>query len=200
MGDRLDEPLDADPVDLVARFRAGDEQAVRDVYARYGGALRSVARAVLGQPELVAEAVQETMLKAWRAAGTFDSRAGDGAGFASWLYAIARNTAIDIARREHRPTTGDHAPEVDPPIAAVGMERTWEVFEVRRAVDALPDIEREVVRLSHRDGLTHEQIARHLGIPLGTVKSRSGRAHRRLAAALAHLAPATPTPIVETIR
>lgn len=186
--------------ELAARFRAGDDDAVRDVYARYGGALRAVARAILGQPELVAEAVQETMLKAWRAAGTLDTRAHDG--MAPWLYSIARHTAIDIARRERRPTTGDHAPEVDPPVAGIGLERTWEVFEVRRAVDALPDIEREVVRLSHRDGLTHEQIASRLGIPVGTVKSRSGRAHRRLALALAHLAPGhpAPAPIAETIR
>lgn len=53
---------------------------------------------------------------------------------------------------------------------------------------ALPDAEREVVRRSHLMGYTHEQIAADLGIPLGTVKSRSGRAHKRLAVALAHLA------------
>lgn len=187
-----------DPGDLLARFREGDEAAVRLVYARYAGAVGSVARTVLRQPELVAEAVQETMLKAWRAAATLDADATGG--LAPWLYTIARRTAIDIARREYRPTLGDHAPEVDPPVAAIGLERTWEVFEVRRAIDALPEHEREVVRLSHRDGYTHEQIAERLGIPVGTVKSRSGRAHRRLAEALAHLAPTRPTPIAETIR
>lgn len=185
--------------DLIARFRDGDEAAVRQVYARYGGSVRTVARSILHQPELVAEAVQETMLKAWRSAASLDARSPGG--LAPWLYTIARHTAIDIARRESRPTAGGHAPEVDRPVTAIGMERTWEVFEVRRAVDALPDAEREVVRLSHRDGFTHEQIAARLGIPLGTVKSRSGRAHRRLAAALAHLAPAPhPAPIAETIR
>lgn len=185
--------------DLLAGFRAGDADAVRAVYEQYGGALRAVARSILGQPELVAEAVQETMLKAWRAAATLDHRA-DGS-IAPWLYTIARHAAIDIARRERRPTAGGHAPEVDPPVAAIGLERTWEVFEVRRAIDALPDLEREVVRLSHRDGLTHEQIAERLAIPIGTVKSRTARAHRRLANALAHLTPTeAPVPTAETAR
>lgn len=186
--------------DLLAGFRAGDEDAVRAVYEQYGGAVRAVARSILGQPELVAEAVQETMLKAWRAAATLDHRADDHGSIAPWLYAIARHAAIDIARRERRPTAGGHAPEVDPPVTAIGMERTWEVFEVRRAVDALPEPERAVVRLAHRDGLTHEQIATALGVPLGTVKSRSARAHRRLAGALAHLATEAPAHIAETAR
>lgn len=199
MGHRPD-PNDADDDrELLARFRDGDEAAVRHVYARYGGAVRTVARTVLRQPELVAEAVQETMLKAWRAAASLDDRAPGG--LAPWLYAIARHTAIDIARREHRPTAGDHAPQVDRPVASIGIEHAWEVFEVRRAVDALPDGERDVVRLGHRDGLTHEQIAARLGIPVGTVKSRFGRAHRRLAVALAHLAPtAAPDPVTEPSR
>lgn len=199
MGHRPDPNDTDDDGELLARFRDGDEAAVRHVYARYGGAVRTVARTVLRQPELVAEAVQETMLKAWRAAASLDDRAPGG--LAPWLYTIARHTAIDIARRESRPTAGGHAPEVDPPIVAIGLERTWEVFEVRRAVDALPEPERDVVRLSHRDGLTHEQIAARLGVPVGTVKSRSGRAYRRLATALAHLAPSPgPAPIAETTR
>jgi RNA polymerase sigma-70 factor (ECF subfamily) len=58
---------------------------------------------------------------------------------------------------------------------------------VRTAVDQLPADEREVVRLSHFVGLTHREIAERLGVPLGTVKSRSNRAHRRLAALLGHV-------------
>jgi RNA polymerase sigma-70 factor (ECF subfamily) len=61
------------------------------------------------------------------------------------------------------------------------------VTEVRRAIDELAPEEREVVRLQHLDGLTHAEIAERLGIPLGTVKSRSYRAHRQLAARLGHL-------------
>ncbi|MFQ5558444.1 MAG: RNA polymerase sigma factor [Acidimicrobiales bacterium] len=169
--------------DLIARFRAGDPEAVRAVHRRHGGAVRTVARAMVGDPDLVADVVQQTFIKAWRAAATFDEHRE----LAPWLYSIARRTAIDVLRRERRPTMGGHAPEIDVAVTPMSFERTWTVYEVRRAIDDLPADEREVVRLSHLAGLTHTEIAHHLGIPLGTVKSRSGRAHRRLAAALGHL-------------
>lgn len=171
--------------DVVARFRAGDEDAVRTVYRRYGGAVATVARSMISQPELVEEVVQQTFLKAWRAAATFD----ESRELAPWLYSIARRTSIDVLRRERRPTAGDHEPETDVAVTPLSFERTFEAFEVRRAVDDLPPEERAVVELSHRVGMTHTEIAAQLGVPVGTVKSRSSRAHKRLAAALGHLAP-----------
>ena len=73
----------------------------------------------------------------------------------------------------------------------LSFERTWEAWEVRTALAELPPDEREVVRLSHFVGMTHGEIAEHVGVPIGTVKSRSNRAHRRLAALLAHVVRAT---------
>ena len=69
----------------------------------------------------------------------------------------------------------------------VGVERSFEAGEVRAAIDALPPDEREVVRLQHLEELTQTEVADRLGVPLGTVKSRSHRAHRRLASLLGHL-------------
>jgi RNA polymerase sigma-70 factor (ECF subfamily) len=66
-------------------------------------------------------------------------------------------------------------------------EQAWEAGQVRLAIDALPPDEREIVRLQHVQGCTHQQIADQLGIALGTVKSRSFRAHKLLASRLAHL-------------
>lgn len=77
--------------------------------------------------------------------------------------------------------------EVDAPSTPPGLESAWEMFEVRRALDDLPDDEREVIRLNHFAGLSHAEIADHIGIPLGTVKSRSHRAHQRLSELLKHL-------------
>lgn len=168
--------------DLPARFRAGDEDAIRAVHREFGGAVRTVARSVVGA-DLADEVVQETFVKAWRAAASFDP----GRELGPWLYTIARRTAIDVLRRERRPTTGDHAPEQEVAVETMSFERTWEVFEVRRALDGLPDAEREVVRLSHLEGLTHPEIAERLGVPVGTVKSRSARALRRLEVALGHM-------------
>jgi RNA polymerase sigma-70 factor (ECF subfamily) len=171
--------------DVIERFRAGDADAVRAVYRDYGGAVTTVARSMVRDPELVADIVQQTFVKAWRSIGSFDgSRA-----FAPWLYSIARNTAIDAIRSESRPTRGGHEPETDVAIDGHTLEATWERYEIRLALDRLPADEREVVRRSHLLGETHEHIASELGIPVGTVKSRSARAHRRLAVELAHLAP-----------
>ena len=69
----------------------------------------------------------------------------------------------------------------------MSLEATWEAWQVRLALDQLPAEERQVVRLSWFDGLAHPEIADRLGVPVGTVKSRSHRAHRRLAELFAHV-------------
>jgi RNA polymerase sigma-70 factor (ECF subfamily) len=174
-------------MDELAAFRAGEPEAVRALYRRHAGAVHTVARSLVGDPELAKEVVQQTFVKAWRAAATF----GEGREVAPWLYAIARRTAIDVLRHERRPTIGGHAPEQDQAVTSISFERTWQVLEVRDAITALPEAERDVVRLQHLVGLSQAEVADRLGIPIGTVKSRSARAHQRLSEALGHLAPGT---------
>ena len=106
-----------------------------------------------------------------------------------WLATITRRVAVDVYRREAR-TRSDPFAEVDDTVVPIAFERTWEAFEVRAALDQLPGDEREVVRLAHFEGLTHSEIAERLRVPVGTVKSRSFRAHRRLAERLSHLVEA----------
>ena len=72
---------------------------------------------------------------------------------------------------------------------AASIERGWVAAEVRRAIDVLPPPEKSVARLAHIEGLTHREIANRLRVPVGTVKSRTARAHLRLARLLSHLAP-----------
>jgi RNA polymerase sigma-70 factor, ECF subfamily len=172
-----------DEADLAARFAAGDESAIRAVYARYAGPVLTVALSMLGKRELADEAVQTTMLKAWRAAPSFDPSRE----LAPWLYAIARRVSIDIYRREQRAAAPEDMADDAVTVTPLSFERTWEAWEVRCAVERLPPDEREVVRLAHFGGLTHAEIATHMGVPIGTVKSRSNRAHRRLASLLAHV-------------
>jgi RNA polymerase sigma-70 factor (ECF subfamily) len=98
-----------------------------------------------------------------------------------------RRTAVDLWRREHRHEArsldevapGD-LPSVEPPSIADAAD----VWAVRRAIDSLPPAGREVVRLAHLEQLTQPEIAARLGVPLGTVKSRTHAAYRLLAAAL----------------
>ncbi len=171
----------------VARFRAGDPDAVRAVYRAYGGLVFAVAHRVLGDRSLAEEASQQAFLQAWRAARSFDPTRDLG----PWLATIARRAAIDVHRRESVRAHGSIEELADrvPGALAVadGSERAYELWAVRSAIDDLPREERDVVRLQHLTGLTHTQIADHLGIPVGTVKSRSNRAHRRLAGSLGYL-------------
>jgi RNA polymerase sigma factor (sigma-70 family) len=166
--------------EVLGRFRAGDEEAVKTVYNRYSGAVYALSLAILRDPGRAADATQQTFVKAWRSASSFDPTRE----FAPWIYSIARRTAIDIYRKERRRIPSD---KVDAISEGTSMERVWEVFQVRAAVDLLSDEERQVVAMSHFEGLTHTEIAERLDIPLGTVKSRSHRAHRHLVELLDHL-------------
>jgi RNA polymerase sigma-70 factor, ECF subfamily len=169
--------------DVVAGFRAGDVQALGAVYDRYSRAVWGVAMTVLRDRGLAEDAAQETFLRAWRAAPSFDPDRP----LAPWLLTIARRTAIDVQRREGRPTQGGHDAEQDVVVRMPGIEHAWEAWEIRLALDELPADEQAVVRMSHFEEMTHSEIAAALAVPVGTVKSRSHRAHRRLAGRLAHL-------------
>jgi len=169
-----------------SRFCDGDPDAVRAVYREYGRLVYAVAYKVLGDKGLAEEATQQAFVQAWRGARHFDPSRE----LAPWLATITRRVAIDIHRREVR-RAHDRLDDVaaDPSVVTLpdSAESAYEVWEVRRAVEELPPEERDVVRLQHLEGLTHVEIAERLGVPTGTVKSRSFRAHRHLAARLGHL-------------
>lgn len=166
--------------DLLDRFRTGDESAVKAVYELFRGPVFAISMSVLHDHGLAADASQQTFLKAWQAASTYDPERELG----PWIYAIARRTAIDIYRKQVRSVVTD---DVDSTTLPPALDTIWEVFEVRAALDRLSDEERQVIKMSHFDGLTHAEIAEQMDIPLGTVKSRSHRAHKRLLDLLRHL-------------
>jgi RNA polymerase sigma-70 factor (ECF subfamily) len=139
---------------------------------------------VLQDAGLAEDATQQAFVKAWRAADSLDENRE----MAPWLATIARRAAIDVQRSEAR-RSADPIDSVAPGEPALttqpqSAEALHGVWEVRRALDGLPPDEQEVVRLQHFEGLTHTEIAERLQLPSGTVKSRSFRAHKRLAAQL----------------
>jgi RNA polymerase sigma factor (sigma-70 family) len=172
---------------LLAAFRRGEAGGVRALYGEYGRLVYSVAHRVLGRHELAEEAAQQTFVRAWQAADRIDVDRDP----APWLATIAKRTAIDVYRREaRRPASALNDVAADDP-ALVSLPPDIDaldaVWHVRRAIDTLPRDEATIVRLQHLDGLTHNEISEELGIALGTVKSRSHRAHRKLASLLGHL-------------
>lgn len=170
---------------LLRRFKKGDPDAVRDLYREYGRAVFTVAYGALGDRSLAEEAVQLTFTKAWQAADRFDPERD----IAPWLYSIARRAAVDLYRRERRHESSDL--DTDIAVLPPSFEGMWEAWMVRSALDQLPPDERSVVEATHYRQLTMTETANELGIPVGTVKSRSSRAYRRLAEALGYLREAT---------
>jgi RNA polymerase sigma factor (sigma-70 family) len=173
--------------ELARGLRDGDDAAVRALYERFGGLVFTIAYQTLRDRQRAEEATQQTFLQAWRNADRFEP----GRDFAPWLATIARRAAIDILRREQRRPAGslESADPGDSSLVALppSAERVEAIWSVRAAIESLEPDEREIVRLQHLEGYTHAEIAETLGIAVGTVKSRSHRAHRRLANRLAHL-------------
>lgn len=154
---------------LLHRVQAGDEQALIDLHAQYARLVYSVAYRILHDPMAAEEVTQDTFMRLWRKAETFDDRKGS---FVTWLLTITRRLAIDAFRKQQR------APvlvETDPDgwDALLGAD---DDLDLRRtlaaAVRDLPDEQRQAIELAYFYGLTHSQIADFLGEPLGTIKTR----------------------------
>lgn len=156
---------------LVEGLLAGDDVAIRAIYARFGRPVYTLGMRLLGTREAAEELTQDVFLTAWRKAARFDATRGR---LSTWLMTIAHNLAVDRLRRETgvtRPTLVlvDEVPErpgIDE--EAVMMERDAAV----RALESLSDAERRLLARAYFRGLTAREIAEADGIPLGTVKTR----------------------------
>jgi RNA polymerase sigma-70 factor (ECF subfamily) len=174
--------------ELAVRFAAGEPDCVSDVYRAYGRLVYAIAYRVLGDVSLAEDATQQTFVQAWQNASRFDP----GRSLGPWLATIAARAAIDTYRRNRRHRESRNVDDLDlndPGLTSLppSAEGIYDAWQVRRALDTLPDHDRELIRLQHYGQLTHVEIAERLAIPVGTVKSRSFRAHRRLAGLLGHL-------------
>ena len=151
------------------------------LYRRYSRPVFGLALRRLGDRGRAEDAVQETFASIWRAARTYKPERGPGG---PWLYAVARNAIIDRSRaRSEMPV---EAPEEEslaagPPEEA---ESNWVAWRVHRALEELSPNERSVIELAYWSGLSQSEVAEYLGIPLGTVKTRTRAALARLAGVL----------------
>jgi RNA polymerase sigma factor (sigma-70 family) len=180
-------PLAVVDAQSLEAFRRREPSGVRAMYREYGRLVYAIAYRVLGRHDLAEEAAQQTFVQAWQAAERLDPHRDP----TPWMATIAKRVAIDIFRRDaRRPALAlaDVAPDdralVSLPPDLGTLDAVW---HVRHAIDALPPDEATIVRMQHLDGMTHTEISEQLGIAVGTVKSRSHRAHRKLAVLLGHL-------------
>ncbi len=185
-------PTTADPSgDILPRVGAGDPAAAQELMDRYGGLVWSLARRHTRSPADAEDAVQEIFLALWKNAARFDaSRASE----PTFVTMIARRRLIDLHRyRERRPQTDGAEADFDT-LADVRAEQIENRAEARLAARALGQLrpeEREVILLSTYHGMSHSEIASHVEMPLGTVKTYIRRGLMRVREALSERDGAT---------
>jgi RNA polymerase sigma-70 factor (ECF subfamily) len=182
MSQRADELSDAQLMTDLAGPEV--EAALSTLYNRYSRTVFGVGLKLLGDRSLAEEVVQEVFLKVWRASHTFDASRGS---FSTWLYRVTRNTAFDLhrkrARRINPVSNGDSqmAATPDPsPGPQESVDDSWLSWQMSRALEGLSAAHRQVIELAYFRGLTQTEISRQTGIPLGTVKTRTSSAIKRL--------------------
>jgi len=166
----------ATDAELLARAAAGSESAFSTLHRRLGGALYSTAVRMLQNADDAAEVLQETFLYAWSRAHSYDpSRAA----VSTWLALILRSRCIDrLRRREHqrRMRTSIEREKPQSQCDPAGFDRVANQQRRRclsQAMERLPAAQKQVLELAFFRGLTHREIADEVGVPLGTIKTRS---------------------------
>ena len=164
--------------DLISRVAARDANAFELLYRRYARPVFGLALRRLGDRMRAEDAVQETFAAIWRSAETYRPERGPGA---PWLYTVARNAIVDRSRNRSEPPAEVPDTVSAEPGPAERAETSYVSWRVHRALEGLGGNERDVIELAYYGELSQSEIADFLGIPLGTVKTRTR-------AGLSHLA------------
>ena len=166
-------------VELLGLIAGGDRLAFEELYRRYARSVLGIALRRMGDRGRAEDATQEAFASIWRSASRYDPARGRPA---SWLYTVARNAIVDGLRRRPDPTVAD-PPEIasSDPGPADAAESEWVSWRVHRALEVLPEHERSLVELAYWSGMSQSEIAEYVGLPLGTVKTRTRAALGRLA-------------------
>jgi RNA polymerase sigma-70 factor, ECF subfamily len=162
--------------ELMPLIGAKDPEAFEVFYDRHGGAAYSLAYRIVGERAAAEDVTQEAFISLWRSGARFDSTRGS---VRSWMLSIVRNRAIDFLRSK-----AGKAPKLTFDDDAILEQRPSETLtddealrretatEVRGALGQLPGEQSKVIELAYFGGFSHSEIARMLGVPLGTVKGR----------------------------
>src|SRR5213595_2742227 len=157
---------------VVALIARSDEQALAELYDRFGRVAYGLALRILRDEALAEEAVQEAFLTAWRRADTFMP---ERAKASTWLLTLVHRRAVDLVRREERRRAEPIESAGDPAGDGPADDAVWLRYErerVQAALRQLPDQQREALELAYYGGFTQSELAERLGQPIGTIKSR----------------------------
>lgn len=157
---------------VVALVARSDQEALAELYDRFGRVAYGLALRVLRDERLAEDAVQEGFLTAWRNADRFMP---ERAKASTWVLTLVHRRAVDLVRREDR-RRAEPLPETSEPAPSDSAEDdAWLRFErerVQAALRQLPDQQREALELAYYGGFTQSELAERLGQPIGTIKSR----------------------------
>lgn len=172
---------------LLTSVASGDQQAMADLYDTYAGPLYGYGYRRLGSAGLAEDLVQRVMTRLWQLADRYDpSRAS----VRTWVFTIARTSCIDLHRAQPPAPARGEVPQAQG-TSEVGfdddLEQLLHAELIRVALDRLSPDHRRVVDLTYFAGLTQVETATRLGLPLGTVKSRSFYALKALRLTLQEL-------------
>jgi RNA polymerase sigma-70 factor, ECF subfamily len=173
---------DATDAELLARVGEHEREAFELLYGRYVRPVFSLALRRLGDRGHAEDAVQEAFAAIWRSASTYRPERGAAGG---WIYTVARNAIVDRLRR-NGPTADSELPELAAvePGPAQQAEDSFVSWRVHRALEELQPREREVIELAYWSGMSQSEVAEYLGLPLGTVKTRTRSGLAKLASVL----------------
>lgn len=175
---------------LLARVGDGDESAIEGLYQRYGGACFGLARRILDDAQLAEDVVQQVFLALWKGTGYDPTRGA----VSTWLLTLTHHKAIDSLRREgarRKRLAGEQALLELRTLEPGPEDAAWTQMRAEYTRDALrllPPEQREVLLLAYYGGYTQREISDLTGLPLGTVKSRTLTAMRKLRDHLSGLA------------
>ena len=169
---------------LLALCSRADENALGELYDRYGRVAYGLALRIVRDRALAEDAVQEAFLAVWRSAGAFLAEQGKPS---TWILTLVHRRAVDLVRREER-RRAEPLEETDHPTGEATDEEAWLRAQrqvVQEALRKLPPEQREAIELAYYGGFTQSELAERLGLPLGTIKSRMFTGLKRLRELLA---------------
>ncbi len=172
---------------VVRAIADGSQEAVSELYDRYAPMLLGLARKILGSSEDAEEILQEVFVHVWNRAGRYDAGRSS---VSTWLVLITRSRAIDRLRSRRVVDRTHAAAQQESPAEHASGDGASRVLHlerrgrVRDELARIPEEQREVLELAFYKGLTQREIAEETGIPLGTVKTRTLLAMKKLRKAL----------------
>jgi RNA polymerase sigma-70 factor (ECF subfamily) len=180
-----------DEIQLMIRIKARDPDALEELYGLYKRLLYGMVISIVKKREEAEDLLQEIFVKIWNKADSFDESRGN---VYSWIVTLARNKAIDRLRSKGYKTQQKASVSIHEPLFTLEGDKfdplETTIFSdraelVKKALNEIPDSQKEVIEIAYYRGLTQSEIADQLNIPLGTVKTRTRQGMMKLKTILA---------------